>query len=250
MRSAPSMVVFDLDDTFYAYAPCDEAGRAALVRYASTELGIRDTGIRERFAEARDRVKRRLGNVASSHSRLLYCHEFLELMGLRSDPLVALSMEQEYWRNYLMAAKLRRGAIELLQVLRYNDVSTAIVTDLTAQIQFRKLTHFDLSKHIDHVVCSEETPEEKSSLDPFKLLFERTAPTKARSVWFVGDRDIDAPVSALVELSLISEGTGFVREESPDEHHTRWREFSEIERVVEKTFAAAAGPRSETVATR
>ncbi len=240
MTTAPTLVVFDLDDTLYEYAPCDEAGRNALVRYATTELGIRDTGIRERFAEARSRVKARLGNVASSHSRLLYCHEFLELMGLRSDPLVALSMEQEYWRTYLLTAHLRPGALDLLQTLRYNNVATAIVTDLTAQIQFRKLTYLDLSKHIDHVVCSEETPEEKSSLDPFKLLFERVAAPARRSVWFIGDRDIDAPVSALVELGLIEEGRGFVREDSENEHHAGWTEFADIERAADKVLEAAA----------
>ncbi|MFD1715573.1 HAD family hydrolase [Amnibacterium flavum] len=236
--SAPKLVIFDLDDTLYEYAPCDRAGRAALERYAATELGLKAAGITELFATARANVKRRLGSVASSHSRLLYCHEFLELVGLRSEPLAALSMEQEYWRTFLLTAQLRPGAVELLQTLRYNTIPVAMVTDLTAQIQFRKLTYFNLDKHFDHVVCSEETREEKASLLPFELLFDRLPESVRETVWFVGDRDIDAPVDELMARGTIGTGRGFVREPVPSDRVTRWTRLAEIEREVEAVFGA------------
>ncbi|MGY1811024.1 HAD family hydrolase [Blastococcus sp. SYSU D00669] len=237
MTDAPTLVVFDLDDTLYPYEPCDRAGKEALFRFASDELGVKAPAFADAYAQARVNVKERLGDTASSHSRLLYCHEALELIGLRSEPQVALVMEQEYWRNYLLAMQLRPGVVELLQSLRYNDVATAVVTDLTAQIQFRKLYHLDIAKLIDHVVCSEETAQEKASLQPFRLLASRVAPSALECVWFVGDRDFDAPVDALVEQGVIKDGRGFVHGASPQEHVQPWRSFREIEQQLERAVA-------------
>jgi FMN phosphatase YigB (HAD superfamily) len=159
----------------------------------------------------------------------------MELIGLRSEPHVALVMEQEYWRNYMLAMELRPGVGDLLQALRYNDVVTAIVTDLTAQIQFRKLYHLDIAKLVDHVVCSEETALEKASLQPFELLASRVAPAALDCVWFVGDQDFDAPVDALVEKGVVKSGLGFVHESSGQERARSWRTIREIEEQLERS---------------
>jgi FMN phosphatase YigB (HAD superfamily) len=233
----PTMVVFDLDDTLYEYAPCDEAGKEALFRFANDELGVKAAAFADAYLQARINVKERLGNTASSHSRLLYCHEALELVGLRSEPHVALVMEQQYWRNYLLAMQLRPGVTDLLQTLRYNDVATAIVTDLTAQIQFRKLYHLDVAKLIDHVVCSEETALEKESLQPFRLLASRVADPTLEHVWFVGDKPFDAPVDELVEESVIADGRGFVHGGAASGRVQGWRSFREIEEVLDRAAA-------------
>ena len=230
----PTMVVFDLDDTLYEYDPCDAAGKASLFRFATEELGVMSPAFEQAYEQARLNVKKRLGPTASSHSRLLYCHEALELIGLRSEPHVALIMEQEYWRNYLLAMELRPGVTDLLQALRFNDVVTAIVTDLTAQIQFRKLYHLDIAKLIDHVVCSEETALEKASLQPFELLASRVAPAALERVWFVGDQDFDAPVDALVEKGLVRQGLGFVHGSSGQERTQSWHAIREIEELLER----------------
>jgi FMN phosphatase YigB (HAD superfamily) len=236
----PTMMVFDLDDTLYEYDVCDAAGKKAMFKFAADELSVKSPAFEEAFSQARLNVKERLGTTASSHSRLLYCHEALELIGLRSEPNVALVMEQEYWRNYLLAMRLRPGVLDLLQTLRYNDVTTAVVTDLTAQIQFRKLYHLDIAKYIDHVVCSEETALEKASLQPFRLLASRVAQEALACVWFVGDQDFDAPVDALVEEGAIKDGRGFIHRRSPQERVDGWRDFRELEAHLERAFEAAA----------
>ncbi|WP_440708532.1 HAD family hydrolase [Herbiconiux sp. YIM B11900] len=232
----PSLVVFDLDDTLYDYDTSHRAGSAALLSFATAQLGVKAAEFEVASAQARENVKRRLGATASSHSRLLYCHEALELIGIRSELQLALTMEQEYWRTFMSASTLRPGALELLQTLRYNGVATAIVTDLTAQIQFRKVVHLDLSRYIDHIVCSEETPNEKASLGPFQLLFERVDPALRDHVWFVGDKDFDAPVDRLVQEGLIGGGHGFLYRFPDRGAVSGWREFAEIERIAETFF--------------
>lgn len=232
----PSLVIFDLDHTLYDFDIAHAAGMSALRAFAGAQLGARGSAFEEAFAEARQNVKARLGSTASSHSRLLYCHEALEILGIRSEPVMALQMEQEYWRNYLSAAVLRPGVSGMLQTLRYNNVVTAVVTDLTAQIQFRKIVHLDLTREIDHIVCSEETKGEKESLEPFRLLFERVHAGAREHVWFVGDRDFDAPVQELIDLGLIDSGRGFVLAAQATGHVTGWHDFLELERMTDSIF--------------
>lgn len=207
----PSLVIFDLDDTLYPYEPCHRAGTAALVQFAARELGVKERAFLDVWDSARKRVKNRLGATGSSHSRLLYGHEAIEMLGLRSQPALALALEQEYWREYLLAAKLRPGARDLLSTLRFNNIPIAIVTDLTAQIQFRKLVHLELDQVIDHVVTSEEASTDKVGLEPFKVLFERLPRQESSHVWFVGDSvpDVDC-IERLVADGLIESGTGWL----------------------------------------
>lgn len=232
----PTLVIFDLDDTLYEYDVADAAGRRAITRFAADTLGFTSSEFESAIILARRNVKARLGQVASSHSRLLYFHEALEVLGLRTEPQLALTLEQEYWRAYLLAARLRPGAHDLLNALRYNDVTTAIVTDLTAQIQFRKLIYLDLADHIDHVVCSEETAGEKNSGQPFELLFERLDPNLRKEVWFIGDQPFDAPVERFVASGQIIGGRGFIRGAHATKLVRPWTDFAEIEAIVEREF--------------
>jgi len=234
----PTLVVFDLDDTLYEFQPCDEAGRIGLAALVSSRFGEIGERFDDAFSRARLLVKGRLGETASSHSRLLYCHEALELLGLRSEPRMALEMEQAYWRSYLAVAELRPGALDLIDTLRYNSVPIAIVTDLTTQIQFRKLVYLDIEQYFDHVVCSEETRNDKSSLEPFELLASRVGAAALECVWFIGDRATDAPIEELIERGTIKSGLGFVSEHlTPGSQHVRhWDRLSDIERQVTERF--------------
>jgi len=231
----PSLVIFDLDDTLYPYEPSHRAGTAALVRFAASELGVKDRAFLDVWDQARQRVKGRLGATGSSHNRLLYAHEAIEMLGLRSQPALALAMEQEYWREYLLAARLRPGARDLLSTLRFNNVPIAIVTDLTAQIQFRKLVHLELDQIIDHVVTSEEATTDKVGLEPFRVLFDRLPRQESSHVWFVGDSVPDVTcIERLVSDGLIASGTGWLlagRGEPPRDALT-WSRMETIENAL------------------
>jgi FMN phosphatase YigB (HAD superfamily) len=249
----PSLVVFDFDDTLYPYRPSHEAGVAALTAFATRELGVARNDFAEVWAAARRRVKARLGPTASSHSRLLYGHEAIEMLGLRSQPALALAMEQEYWRAYLLAAELRPGAADLLSTLRYNAIPIAIVTDLTAQIQFRKLVHLELDNVVDHVVCSEESGTDKSGLTPFRVLFERVPRPAGGYVWFVGDSLDDVTViDTLVGEGVIEGGTGWLLKGTvePPPRVRVVSSLEEIEATLRELVEAGGAARVEAVLRR
>ncbi|NYJ04625.1 HAD family hydrolase [Petropleomorpha daqingensis] len=231
----PSLVIFDLDDTLYPYEPCHKAGMAALVHFATRELGVKERAFLDVWDAARKKVKARLGATGSSHSRLLYGHEAIEMLGLRSQPGLALALEQEYWREYLLAAKLRPGARDLLSSLRYNNIPIAIVTDLTAQIQFRKLVHLELDQVVDHVVVSEEATTDKIGLEPFRVLFDRLPRQDGNHVWFVGDSVADVScIERLVKEELIESGTGWLLagHGEPPADSVTWSRMEAIENAL------------------
>jgi putative hydrolase of the HAD superfamily len=62
---------------------------------------------------------------------------------------------------------------ELLDDLRRLGIPTAIVTDLTAQIQFRKVVYFGLDHYFDYIITSEEAGHDKPHQAPFKLALGR-----------------------------------------------------------------------------
>ena len=78
----------------------------------------------------------------------------LEYMGLGSQILLSLDLEQTYWRTFLSHAILFNHVKELLDDLRLSSISTAVMTDLTTQIQFRKLVYFGLDSYFNFIVTS------------------------------------------------------------------------------------------------
>ncbi len=186
VKVRPSAIVLDTDDTLYAYAPCHEEATRAVESKTVELLGVSAEVFREAFARARTEVKQRLGPTASSHSRLLYFQRTIELLGLGTQILVALDLEQTYWRRFLARSALFPGVREFLEAVRRNDIATAIITDLTAQIQFRKLVYFDLDNLFDYVVTSEEAGADKPARAPFDLVLEKLKLPPER-IWMIGD---------------------------------------------------------------
>jgi len=165
----PRAALFDLDNTLYAYAPAHEEAMRAVCDKAKNILKIDADVFNETFAKARTTIKQRLGGTAACHSRLLFMQNTLELLGLKTQIHMALDLEQTYWRTFLSQAILFPGVKEFLAALRRAGIATCLVTDLEAQIQFRKLVYFGLHETFDFVVTSEEAGADKPSAAPFEL---------------------------------------------------------------------------------
>ena len=151
----PDAILFDTDNTLYPYEPAHIEAQNAVKDKVVNTFSIKPTEFDIAFKEARQQIKSRLKGTASSHSRLLYMQRMLEIMGLGSQVLLALDFEQTYWRTFLSNAVLFDDVKELLDDLRLLGIPTAIVTDLTAQIQFRKIVYFGLDHYFDFIVTSE-----------------------------------------------------------------------------------------------
>lgn len=186
MLRAPGAIIFDTDNTLYAYDAPHAKATAATEAKAVRLLGADPDSVRQAFAQARDEVKRQLGATASSHSRLLYFQRGIEILGRKTQLLITLDLEQTYWRTFLSHCELFPGVRDLLVNLRNRDIATAIITDLTSQIQFRKIIYFGLDDCFDYVVTSEEAGADKPHPAPFRLAIDKLG-VPAERIWMVGD---------------------------------------------------------------
>ena len=182
----PDAVLFDTDNTLYPYDPAHAAALKAVREKAVVKFAIAPEIFDNAFADARRQVKARLEGKAASHSRLLYLQRMLEIMGLGSQVLTALDFEQTYWRTFLSNTVLFDGIKDLLDEMRLLGIPTAIVTDLTAQIQFRKIVYFGLDHYFDFIVTSEEAGFDKPHEAPFLIAVEKMRP-KGDCIWMIGD---------------------------------------------------------------
>ncbi|UHQ23597.1 HAD family hydrolase [Lysobacter sp. 5GHs7-4] len=183
---APQAIIFDTDNTLYAYSHPHACALAAAEDKAARLLGCGVGDVRQAFAQARQEVKQRLGRTASSHSRLLYFQRGIELLGRKTQLVITLDLEQTYWRTFLSHCELFPGVREFLMSLRSRGIGTAIITDLTSQIQFRKIIYFGLDDCFDYVVTSEEAGADKPQEAPFQLAIDKLGIEPDR-IWMIGD---------------------------------------------------------------
>ena len=183
----PDGILFDTDNTLYPYNPAHQKAMSALKQKISNTLNVPIKDVENNFNKSRSEVKKLLKNTAASHSRLLYIQRMLEFFGLGSQVLLALDFEQTYWRVFLSEAKLFPGLEKFLEELRLLQVPMAIVTDLTAQIQFRKMVYFELDHYFDYIVTSEEVGYDKPHRLPFEMSLKKMNLHKKQNIWFIGD---------------------------------------------------------------
>lgn len=217
----PDAVLFDLDNTFYPYDPAHKAGLRAVEKKVTSSLAATSDEFNAAFALAKQEVKDALGSTASSHNRLIYFKLMLEHLGLGSQALLALDLEQTYWRTFLENAMLFEGLFDVLETLRLNSIPVGLVTDLTTQIQFRKVTFFNLDQFFDTIVTSEETGKDKPAAVNFELAIDKIKP-EGTNYWMIGDsprKDIQGARDAIGAVGIqkvhrgIEEGSG---KEQPD----------------------------------
>ena len=236
LKTKPDCVLFDLDNTLYPYKPAHEAGLSAVKIKVTKNFNLTGQTFDEAFNKARQMTKAQLKNTAASHSRLLYMQKMLELLGLRSQVLFALDLEQTYWRTFLANANLFPNVKSFLDDLRINSIPTSIVTDLTAQIQFRKIIYFGLDHYFDCIVTSEEVGQEKPHASPFQLVLEKLQP-KGSTIWMIGDnpkKDIGGARAAINAVTFQKLHTGVevgMNENIPD---CSFEDFSELRTLLQK----------------
>lgn len=183
----PEAVLFDTDNTLYNYEPANRKATNAIAKKIKNILDINKNEFLKNYMEARNEIKNELGPVAGSHSRLLYCQRLLEKLGFKAQLMIALDLEETFWRTFLANAPLFPGVRLLLKNLQLNNVPIAIVTDLTAHTQLRKLTYFNLEETFDAVVTSEEAGADKPDKRNFDLVLKKLALSPSNRIWMIGD---------------------------------------------------------------
>ena len=202
----PDVVVFDIDDTFYSSILPHSSALDSVLSEISINTSLDKELISSIYQKSRHLTKLDLDGTASSHSRLLYIQKTLEhiqvYFGVDLDiPFETLRCEEIYWNYYLKHIVPVPRLYEVLTLLKSLNIRMAIVTDLTARIQFRKLIKLEISHFFDFVVTSEEAGADKPNFNAFSLIrskFEMISPNLL--FWMVGDSPTKDLLGAKNEL--------------------------------------------------
>ena len=190
-------VIFDLDGTLYDYNTLEKEAFARVGVLVRERIGVTEEQYGQAFGRARQEVKQILGDVASSHNRMLYCQKTMEFLDIR--PLyLTLEMYETYWGTFLDQMVLYPGGRAFLDALHDENIRVGICSDMVAQIQHRKLLALGLQDDVDCLVTSEEAGVEKPSPEIFALCLKklRIAPEEACYVGDNFERDIKGAAAA------------------------------------------------------
>jgi len=209
LERTPDVVLWDMDNTLYAYDPAHETAMESVRRRCEVRLALAGADFTRAFEQARNDVKQQLKGTASSHSRILYFQRLIEIASKKTDSALSLELEKTYWRRFMSTARLLPGARDTIDELRYAHIPLVLVTDLTTQVQMRKLVRFELDGVFDVIVTSEEVGVDKPDPRIFLRALEKIGVAKEHStIWMIGDsaeRDVlgaKAAVSAVTFQKL------------------------------------------------
>lgn len=225
--------MFDLDNTIYDYEPCRVAAEKAFFLYALSSVGIKMNESRKVYNSARLRVHARVRGV-SKHDRRLYFTEYLRLLGLKSDPQFVIEANNHYWFSYFEKMELASDVESFIIQAKLRNILVALVTDLTIEIQYRKLLSLNIQHLFDVVISSQETELEKDSGQPYKLLLSNMREkNKFSTVWFIGDSTQDFPAKFPAEslLFFISPFSNLKKYAGA----TKLGSFTELKKLLAKT---------------
>ncbi|MGH9550595.1 MAG: HAD family hydrolase [Terriglobales bacterium] len=200
-------VLFDLDHTLYDYESAHISALDAAVEWFRSTFSLEPGVVRDQYRRARQHIHDQLHGFAASHSRLLYFQTMIENMQL-SPPSRALEAEEVYWSTFLESMQLRNGVLPLLQFLALHNIPVAIASDLTTQIQLRKLARLGLEPYIKILVTSEQAGREKPSPEIF-LLACRKLNRSEKDTIMIGDsyeRDVKGATALGMPCFLLLTG--------------------------------------------
>lgn len=223
-------VIFDLDDTLYEYNSINERAIDVVCERYANILRISSDTFRKAFEWGRSETKSTIRDSAACHNRMIYfqkASEYLKINSIR----YTLEMYETYWKYILEHMELRSGVLELFAYLKQKDIKIAICTDLTVQIQHRKLRKLGIWQYIDVLVTSEEAGVEKPDVKIFDLVMKKLN-MKAHELIYVGDsldKDIVGAVNAGIAAIWFNPKRQARKKDLP---YVEIESFQEIEEVI------------------
>ncbi|SDA10161.1 putative hydrolase of the HAD superfamily [Ruminococcus sp. YE71] len=198
---------FDIDDTLYAYHPCDNAAVLQMHRVFMNLTGRKCT--KDQFdkmlSDAKKYVKENTANTAACHNRMLYAQRLCEIGGCFSAENV-LALYNAYWDTFLGEMQLYENVAEVFSMLKSAGIRIGFCTDLTAHIQMRKLVRLGISDIADAVVTSEESGIEKPAPRSFQLLLGKLGVEPEQVVMIGDDHKKDIVGAAALGMKTIMFG--------------------------------------------
>ncbi len=170
-------VLFDIDNTLYDYDLADQKAKEALYEYCTKHFAWTKKEAKEYLQEAKSQIeihtKQILGrDTAVIHNRLI---RFQRMLENKHCPLIphAMALYNIYWDNLFSSMQVSEGMLDYIEDLKQKGIKIGIATDMTAQIQFRKLEKLSILPFVDFMVTSEEAGCEKPEKAFYELCIQK-----------------------------------------------------------------------------
>ncbi len=183
-------VLFDLDNTLYDYDSAHKKSIKGVYDELVKHMEITYPYFLKLFKISRNEIHRELAGTASAHNRVLYFQRLIEKTHEKLEPTIVLKLYNAYWNTLLKIMKLRQGSLKILEYCKKNNIKVAIVSDLTTNIQLRKIEKLKISKYVDVLVTSEEAGSEKPHAIMFLLALNKLKILPSDAL-MVGDNTIN-----------------------------------------------------------
>ena len=180
-------ILFDVDDTLYAYAPCNEQALAAAYNVMRETAPIGRDAFCSLHDEVRKELAQKLAGQAASHNRVLFFKRMVERHTGADDAALVLAMHRAYWDAFFAAMRPAPKMHEVLAALasRYR---LALVSNHVTEAQLGKVRRLELERYCRVIVTSEEVGVEKPAAAMFRCALDRLD-VPARRAAMVGDSD-------------------------------------------------------------
>ena len=195
-------VLLDIDNTIYHYESCHKLALSSLIKELSKLLNLPFESVKYEFLKARKKVNKILYGTASSHSRFLYIQLTLEKILGFSDFYNSIKLEKLYWDIFLEKMELNEDAKKFILKCNKKNIPICCLTDLTAEIQFRKVLKLNLENNIKYIVTSEEVGIEKPNKKMFQIALDKLR-LRTDQVIMIGD-SIDKDILGAEEIDITS----------------------------------------------
>lgn len=155
----------------------------------TTSKKITREEIKSAIAKGRKETNEAMPTQWSWHSRLLYFQKALEQLTGKTNFELTLEMEKVFWDSFIEHMKVYDWALELLKKLKQKNRKVTILTDLTAQVQHKKIIKllWGNQHYVDYLVSSEEVGTEKPSPEGFELSMRKMGIEDKDEVCMIGD---------------------------------------------------------------
>ena len=175
-------LILDIDNTLYDYNIANEIAKKSVLDFCENKFDINRKSIIKAYDIARKKVHIELSETASSHNRLLYFQKMCEILDL--NPLkYSFHIYNLYWDTFLDNMQIFDGVYDLINMYK-NKI--CLTTDLTADIQYRKIKKLKLDNYCNSIVTSEEAGREKPHPYMFMLSLQKLN-LKFNEVCVIGD---------------------------------------------------------------
>ena len=184
-------IIFDLDNTLYDYDLCHGNG-LKLAYQAWTKLGYSELWeeFKELYSTSRIWVKKFLSDTAASHSRALYFQKLVEtVVGIPNTDII-IKLYDSYYEGFYSNLKAFPNIHNVLRQLKKAGYQLALVSNMLAETQYRKLALLNLGDMFDYIITSQSVEHEKPHPHIYSHTLTLTGSNSEETI-MIGDSLID-----------------------------------------------------------